>query len=196
MSPFESDQLDRRVRPLDFSFEILSRLSRSASHRGLSQRDNKFQRVPVRGWEKFRVHLRARRRTHLTWIHREDACLRARRAKRAGMADDPVWPDPFRPRIVALAEGKKKARGERRHDALAAHESRRYRADCSRETFNSVCLSSLRLPNVRSFVRLACVWVDDRIHRRDSAFGQKKQLDEFAVFRGLSAEIIKVLEDP
>lgn len=32
----------------------------------------------------------------------------ARGGRNAGMADDPVWPDPFRPRIVAPAKGKKK----------------------------------------------------------------------------------------
>lgn len=58
-------------------------------------------------------------------LRHEDACLRARRAKHTGMADDPVWPDPFRPRIVAPAKGgQKKARGEKRHDVPATHEYR------------------------------------------------------------------------
>jgi len=59
------------------------------------------------------------------------------------MADDPVWPDPFRPRIVAPAKGKKKR--EKPHDALAMHESR-YHADYLREIFNPFALNIF--PNI------------------------------------------------
>lgn len=75
----------------------------------------------------------------------DNACLCARRAKRR-MADDPVWPDPFRPRIVAPAKGKKKREEiEEPHDALATHESR-YHADYLREIFNPSALPA-RSPN-------------------------------------------------
>lgn len=64
-----------------------------------------------------------------------------------GMADDPVWPDPFRPRIVAPAKGKKSVSRGEPHDVLATHESR-YHADYLQEIFNPFALNEALSPNI------------------------------------------------
>lgn len=52
----------------------------------------------------------------------KEARVCEREGRNVRMADDPVWPDPFRSRIVVPDEGKKKrARGE---EPLDAHRRR------------------------------------------------------------------------
>lgn len=88
-------------------------------------------------FEKFRINL-----------HDVDSRLRSRRCVSArekgemqGMADDPVWPDPFRPRIVAPAKGKKGVSRKEPHGVLAMHESRYHAADYLQEIFSPFALN-------------------------------------------------------
>lgn len=74
-----------------------------------------------------------------------------REGRNAGMADDPVWPDPFRPRIVAPAKGKKSARKSRAARCTGNTRISRYHADYLREIFNPSALSAPTLITYISF---------------------------------------------